>query len=191
MNRKQCFLDLDGVLADFHGGAYRLHNITNPYTNPAHLGSYHIENMVGMSRTKFYGPMGADFWANLEPTAECFDIVRLAEEIFGPENVGIITKPILTPGCYDGKLAWVNRYLPQYANRMSASGAKAFFSAKPWAWLVDDAETNIDEWSTAGGNVVPVPRPWNRWYAQPTWPSVEAGLRGAALSLDDFKVVGK
>lgn len=157
---KRCLLDIDGVLADFNGGACHLHKVKNPYDDQVNFGKYEISELVGMSRAAFYNPLGEDFWANLQPTPECFKIVAHLEGIFGKEKICLLTSPIITPGCHEGKLRWIRKHLPDYARR-TLIGASKEFAASPDAWLIDDAEKNTDKFALWGGNAFLVPRPWN------------------------------
>ncbi len=157
---KRCLLDLDGVCVAFNEGACHFHKVKNPYDDPANLGKYEISELVGMPRASFYNPLDEDFWANLQPTIECFEIVRHLESIFGKDKICLLTSPIITPGCHEGKLRWIRKYLPDYARR-NLIGASKEFAASPDAWLIDDAERNTDKFALWGGNAFLIPRPWN------------------------------
>lgn len=187
---KRCLLDMDGVLVNFNDGACRLHGVENPYRYPANHGKYGIEDLIGISRTRFYAPMGFEFWASLDPMPECFEIVKMVEDTFGHENVCILTKPILTYGCHDGKKEWLRQHLPRYFDQCLVGKPKQFCSSTvPESWLIDDSEDNIKAFKKFG-NVIGVPRPWNCWHMHPTLPTIQEALKLARLSQDDFKVVG-
>ena len=78
MSRK-CFLDLDGVLVDFIGGANKLLDREDPWLRVENLGKWGGEEMYGLTPREFWDPMGEDFWANLEWTKEGTDILDLVE----------------------------------------------------------------------------------------------------------------
>lgn len=158
---KRCLLDMDGVLVDFVGGACRLHDKPDPYLFSANHGDGDMPTLLGMSREDFYAPLGEEFWASLRPTPECSPMVEHLERAFGRENVCILTSPVLTHGCYEGKLRWIRQYLPQYARRFLVGPAKEF-AAGPDTWLVDDSDLNLERFREWGGNTFQVPRPWNR-----------------------------
>lgn len=159
---KTCLLDLDGVLVDFVGGACRFHNKQNPYDDPANLGRYGVEDMFEMIQSDFYSPLGEEFWANLRPMDDSISILSLVEKVFGEANVCILTKPIKTPGCAEGKIRWLKKHLPSYyrGNRYLIGPAK-HFCASANAYLVDDSDVNVKAFNEAGGHGVLVPRPWN------------------------------
>ncbi len=158
-----CLLDMDGVLVDFVGGACRHFGVASPYHDPKNLGQSRLYELLSLSKEELYAPLGEEFWANLEPTAECFVIVDMVQRHFGRDRVCILTSPISTHGCYEGKMRWLRRHLPQFSRRFLVGPVKEF-AAGPHRWLVDDSDSNIDafvhpDW---GGRAVQVPRPWNR-----------------------------
>lgn len=161
----RCLVDCDGVLVRFVEGACDLHRRPNPYDDPANWGRYGVEELLGISRNDFFGPLGEDFWAGLRPTAECFEIVGAAEEVFGPENVCVMTSPVRTAGCAEGKIRWLRRHLPQFSRRFLI-GPEKQFAASPRAWLIDDSDENVDKFRRWGGNAYLVPRPWNSAHGQ-------------------------
>jgi hypothetical protein len=155
-----CYLDMDEVLVDFVRGALAFHGKTFPYREltwdfPAQIG------FVGDLRASFWEPLGFEFWANLGWTREGKAILAHVEETFGHDNVILMSSPCLTPGCAEGKIAWIRRELPAYSRRFSLTPAKHLV-AGPTKVLVDDREQHCDAFEDEGGSVVLVPRPWNR-----------------------------
>jgi hypothetical protein len=72
------FLDLDGVLADFVGGARKRHRCDAPVTRWDFFGDWNL------TPEQFWMPLAdAEFWAGLDKTPECDAVVRLAEQHFG------------------------------------------------------------------------------------------------------------
>lgn len=161
----KCLLDCDGVLADFHNGALKLHNIQDPYLDEKNLGKYGIEHMngVNISLAQFYEGMNEEFWASLQPTSEFNDIIRIVEMKFGRENICLLTAPVETHGCLEGKRIWIQKHLPEYLNRFLIGKPKDF-CASPHSVLIDDSETNTKDFRKAGGKTILVPRPWNCLY---------------------------
>lgn len=152
---KHILLDMDGVLVDFIGGAYGLHQRPMPDAVP-----WRIWEEMGLTEEEFWAPMGHDFWANLPWTPEGQLLVRQLELMVGAENICLLTSPCLTPGCAEGKLAWIGRHLPQYRRQYLLGPAKGF-AAGPGKVLVDDHEKNVADFRSMGGGAVLVPRPWN------------------------------
>ncbi|MGD9726515.1 MAG: hypothetical protein AB7L09_00585 [Nitrospira sp.] len=163
-------LDLDGVLVDFLGGACRLHN--KPYNGYPHDPAtqieqrpWDIEPLFEMTAPQVWDPMGREFWANLEPLPHCHEYVEILSRKFGEENICILTSPIRTDGCIDGKMDWIRRHLPQFSRRFLVGPAKQF-CASPRHVLVDDHAKNIEAFRDAGGHVFMVPAPWNHRFKE-------------------------
>ena len=154
-----CFIDLDGVLADFVLGAFALHGRAVPYRDvewgfPAQIG------FAGANDPAFWSEMGHDFWASLPWTPEGKGLLAIVERHFG-ENVVVMTSPCDTPGGVEGKVAWIKRELPAYARRFFV-GPPKHLAAGPGKLLIDDYEGNVEKFAAHGGATLLVPRPWNR-----------------------------
>lgn len=158
-----CFLDLDGVLIDFTGGAHKFHGF--PYSMkdyPYELGVW--ENCPppnsSMSNTKFWDALDEDFWANLEWMEDGRDLLSMMEIVFGQENICILTSTTLSHVCSSGKVRWIQQNLPEY-ERQFLLGPPKSFCAHDKAVLVDDRDKNIIDFMNCGGYGVLVPRAWN------------------------------
>jgi 5'(3')-deoxyribonucleotidase len=160
---KTVFLDLDGCLVDFIGGACNLYGIDNPYDLPENLGKWEMYNMIPMKEDEFYRDMDYDFWRQLHWTEDGKDILDALEEMFGKRNICILSSPCRTDGCLQGKADWIRSEMPQY-KRQFLLGNQKHFCAWDGASLVDDSDKNCDEFCAAGGEAILVPRPWNRNY---------------------------
>lgn len=153
-------LDMDGVVSDLNGGACRLHGVSDPYNNHDNHGNYGIQKLMGIPAPEFWGAMGREFWANLEPTPHMKEYVNLLVKAFGGENICLLTSPVLTEGCYEGKMDWIRKHLPAF-RRQFLVGPSKNFCAHPGSLLIDDCEKNVLEFRDAGGNAFLVPGPWN------------------------------
>ncbi len=154
--RPVCLLDLDGVLVDFVGGALSLHGKHVP---PSEV-RWDFLTQIGLEPADFWRPLGRSFWAGLPWTAEGRELLDVVEDVFGPENVCLLTSPCATPGCCEGKLDWVARELPAYRRRVLV-GACKHLVAGPGKLLLDDHDANVEAFREAGGSAILVPRPWN------------------------------
>lgn len=171
------FVDLDGVLVDFVGGICASHKIPNPYPpyhdcdwmslnlDDAHLsvaGKWDICALCGIPEEEFWAPTQShDFWRDLPATKDGQQILTAAELAVGPKKVFLLTSPTQSAYAFSGKAAWVERHLPQYFRRLLIGSCK-HLCARPDHLLIDDYNLNHDEFRAAGGQVVLVPRPWNR-----------------------------
>lgn len=161
----RCFLDMDGVIADFMGSLLKAHGRPDPYAIPENLGKFDTEKLWGISDKEFWAPVAEnslEFWQTIPKTKEADEIVRVVTEEFGEENIAILTAPSKDHGSVPGKRAWIKKRYPQFYKRMifATAGTKQFL-AGPGKFLVDDKDSNFLEFNRAGGNGVLVPRPWN------------------------------
>ena len=150
------YLDLDGVLADFVAGAARVHG-----RDPASVRRWNFFGDWGLTPDKFWAPLDRVFWATLPKTPECDDLVRVATDIFGVENIALVSSPCKNDGCDDGKRAWVATHLPQFEDALFLGRDKARL-AHPAAVLLDDCDDNVSRFVARGGNAITMPRPWNK-----------------------------
>lgn len=157
-----CFLDMDGVIADFVTAACLAHGRISPYRDPANLGSFDMEKLWKMQINDFWKPINTvGFWHEIPLMPDAKEIVDLTEKYFGKE-VAILTAPSHDPHCFIGKREWILRNFPQFENRLifAAASAKRLM-AGPGRFLIDDRDKNLDQFAEAGGTPICVPRPWN------------------------------
>lgn len=158
-----CFIDMDGVVADFVGAACKAHNRSWPYDDPKNRGKFEIEPAWGITPKEFWAPidaLGVDFWLNLEKTPEADKIISRAISAYGVHNICMLTSPSDDPGCVPGKRGWMRKHYPNLAKSMLFGSAKQFLSG-PKRVLIDDRDKNIDDFIAYGGTGILVPRPWN------------------------------
>lgn len=160
------YLDMDGVLCDFHKALLDYHNKTDPYYNPDNLGKYGLSKLLNMKYMDLMGDLTSDFWANLKPTPWCFDLISLCESL--STQVYISTAPASNKHCLSGKYEWVEKYYPKLLNKMMI-GKDKFLLAANHTILIDDKYDNIEKFNQYGGHGVLVPQPWNRLYEENTW----------------------
>lgn len=160
MSTSTVFLDLDGVLADFVAEAMVMHGRRREERDQ--VNTYNVWDWLGETETSFWSLLTKKhFWSNLDPTAEMFDIVRLAEEYAGgPEHVCLLTTPYASPGSHAGKWEWIRDYLPAYTKRYLMGRPKHVCARDNL--LIDDSDMNVAEWKAAGGWAILLPRPWNQ-----------------------------
>jgi 5'(3')-deoxyribonucleotidase len=154
------FFDLDGVLATLQTDAIAFHGKSLPVMEIqwdflTQLG------YAGPSDPLFWDPLGFEFWANVGVYPDGLCLLRAAESLVGPDNIGFLTAPTKSRGCVDGKLTWVEKHFPDYVDRVFTGKSKEMFASSDKI-LVDDSDLNIEKFSGRGGRGVLVPRPWNR-----------------------------
>lgn len=151
-----CFIDLDGVLADFVEAAFIRHDIRIPWADI----QWDFVKQSGIDPETFWRSLDFDFWKNVFRTAEFSATIDAAEKKFGKENIFICSSPCKTFGCGAGKAMWVDFYLPEYSQRLILTNRKEVFSGVGRV-LIDDRDENVEDWIEAGGIGILVPRPWN------------------------------
>jgi len=161
---KIVFLDMDGVLSNFHKGVHKV------------FGKPYIYNSLALRRYDFWEnwnpPITRDmvdsicttsFWRNLEWMHDGFDILQIIRSKFIAEQVYLLTVPMPNVESPTGKWLWVRDKMPAiYLKQTIITQAPKHLLARPDTLLIDDKDQNIDEFIKAGGQGCLVPRPWNR-----------------------------
>jgi len=154
----QPFLDQDGVLADFDGGIKRWYNLT--FTQAEHeVWEYDFKRHGFKRETDFWKGLTKNFWADLEWTADGKELYALVKQY---DPVIMTSPPWSSPNAIDGKAEWIKKNLKKVwrSRRMCFTSRKHLF-AHSQALLIDDKESNVQEFREAGGHAILVPRPWN------------------------------
>ncbi len=156
------FLDLDGVLCDFVGGALKAHGRDLP---PAEA-RWDFMTQVGFASggdPEFWKPLGnPQFWADLDPHPDGMSLLAVLRSL---RTRGRLDLAVLSsgqcPGSADGKRDWLKKHAPDLVPN-AIFGVNKAVCASPRHVLIDDYDGNTDAFAAAGGHVVLVPRPWNR-----------------------------
>jgi 5'(3')-deoxyribonucleotidase len=170
-----CFLDVDGVLANFNKGAFLALGLEYRPDHPA-LRRWDWYTYFGISIEGLNAVCDWAFWAGLEWTPDGHEIMELVESTFGRKNVYLLTTPMPNVGSESGKSIWVRRHLPDYLDRLIVSRAPKHIFAGPDRVLIDDNTDNIVHFREGGGQAVPVARPWNIWREDRTIEILKLGL---------------
>lgn len=163
MTVQHIFLDMDGVISDFIGGACRLFEREDVLESWP-LGERDAPQAFGLSASQFWGKIdgaGADYWANLEPYSWCRELLDVIRET---ASFTILSAPSLGVECPTGKLRWLRTYLGS-GFRDHLFGYQKHFCAKPGHVLIDDSEGNVRRFREHGGAAILFPQPWNSNHA--------------------------
>lgn len=147
-------LDMDGVIADFVGGASVVFDV-----DLSQMDNWHIEKFMGLSEAEFWmivNAQGPEFWENLPEYAWTDDLVRL----LGENSFVISTAPSRSPDSAYGKIKWLHRKFGPKFNRYMLGRQKELM-AKSGLVLIDDKEANVEKFRQAGGQAVLFPQMWN------------------------------
>jgi 5'(3')-deoxyribonucleotidase len=191
MSNLTCFLDMDGVLANFVEGACNTHYRSWPYTDINNLGKFDIEKIWGMTPAEFWAPIdkrGLNFWSDLKKMPDADAIVTLVVKKFGINNIAILTSPSDDPSCIPGKKEWIKRYYPKLYRKIIFGGAKGLLASYNKV-LIDDRDKNIDEFRDGGGLSILVPRPWNRLHDLKSKTAIEWIKEGIEIYEQESKLL--
>lgn len=160
---KIVYLDVDGVLADFHKGVHNAFNKLYDYLS-AYRYDFWEDWEEPTSRDDVNSICNKKFWENLEWMHDGHDILREVVKYFKPKQVYILTAPMPNEESYAGKQAWIKENLPEYCEQTIITRTPKYLLAKSETLLIDDKDSNVEEFVTAGGDAILVPRPWNKLY---------------------------
>lgn len=150
-------VDMDGVICDFVRAAIKLHNLPiKPkdcdwdFFKPFFLGNI----------KDFWDKLDFNFWLNLPMHQDGLQLLKWILAKQGSDDVFFCSTPTLSPGCVDGKIAWIKKYFDFMDRRYLITEYKEA-AAHSDILLLDDRDSNIERFTKAGGNAVLIPRPWN------------------------------
>jgi len=160
------FIDMDGVITDFLGGAasffgYDNGNIHDHWPNGEWGTAKHIKKFFGVSERGFWEALrGKGFWRSLLLMPDAKEFLKFIK----PYKPVILTSPALESA--DGKMLWIKDNLPSYwKDRRVILTTKKELVAGEGRILIDDHDENIKKWENAGGIGILYPRKWNKnWF---------------------------
>lgn len=161
---RRIYLDMDGVLVDFIGGALKIHGWTREsYLRAMTLGEWDLVKPMGMTEDEFWGPIhnaGERFWVDLRPLPWINEIIDLAKSL---GDLWIMTSPTGHPTSYSGKIQWLQNWFGREFNRIILTSEKHFL-AQENTLLIDDREETVQNFAKAGGDAVVFPTLHNSLY---------------------------
>lgn len=161
-----CFLDMDGLIADFISGACAVHGVANPYMYIPPGDYRDLADLLQMSPERFWGPLsGAKFWADLPKTPDADKILTIVKWYVDVKDIGVLSYPARNTDCVRGKTLWLERHMPELANRYVYTPNKYFCAAQNHI-LIDDFSKNTTEFNQAGGQAFLYPRLWNELHSR-------------------------
>lgn len=168
------YLDIDGVLGDFHGAWCDIWGVDHSYVDRItswDQGLVEPFKEASGGRLKTISDIwpvleeaGFDFWANLKMLPWGKELLNLCR---AHAPVVIMTAPTLDPMSAAGKVAWIQKNIPD-AQRFAITPCKHHMS-HPGALLIDDSPHGCEQFNQFGGTSYLFPRPWNN----PNWRDVD------------------
>lgn len=149
-------LDLDDVVAGF--GSTVVKKFGHPEMNKRDILEWDLVKyfVPEEERASFWDKMDYDFWFNLPIIKSGLKIYNFVKN----ESVIFCTSPIRTHGCIDAKIDWIAKYFPEHAMSFCITPVKHVL-ANHTNILIDDRESNVQEFIQEGGKAILVPAPWN------------------------------
>jgi hypothetical protein len=152
------YFDLDGVLVDFYSGIYEKYGLAYPTEKieQSKFDAFQKELFDNIKKD------GVDFWKSLRPLQGAVQMYR--ELIKHADHVGVITayprtftEKVDILACSLGKKFWIESNLDEslvYRTDVCKASDKHLVARKfpnDVNILIDDMESNINDWNNAGG----------------------------------------
>lgn len=162
---KNILLDMDGCIADFFSSALRQLNRKYRKDNPIsekeyrEYGRFDMAALFGISRQEFWAAIESDqyFWINIHPYPWASSLVRFLGE-FAP--VTIASSPHTSRICIADKVEWLDKKLGIKSDQCMF-GSRKYLMANSETFLIDDLQSNVDDFVAHGGKGVCIPSNWN------------------------------
>ncbi len=164
------YLDMDGVIVDLVRHTYRIagiaeaeidaafHDTTEWDSLPRVLSEFLQTEWTESDLYELWATGGQKFWATVPWTTHGKALYNLCSQ---HAPVVLMTTPTIRPSSAAGKMDWIQRNMPQHAQRHYALAPPKHMMAHPGAILIDDGEHNIDKFAAKGETFL-WPGPWNR-----------------------------
>jgi 5'(3')-deoxyribonucleotidase len=177
----EIYLDLDDVLNCFTGNvgcAFGLATSPDDLSWYKHECGFNIYEavMLGMENRgiklrmnfhEFWDSLKEDFWVACRVSNACYDLINKCVDLVGERNVFIATSPTKCPMAGSGKIAWINRKMPDWLSRQYFITPRKWKLSMHGRLLIDDSPENCERWRHAGGVAMLVPKPWSCENYQP------------------------
>lgn len=170
------YLDLDGVLGDFHSAALAAHGSTwrtNDWPEPGTSWPKELPNgPPGSSEhAAFWSPILAieDFFLTVKPFPWVHELVELCKSYVGPHSVVVLSGPASgTEREAQQKLRWLGNHGINLELKIEK---EKWRYSTPGTLLIDDWEKQVDSFYSKGQGVgILFPQPWSRNHRHSTDP---------------------
>lgn len=149
---------MDGVIVNFVDAWLRVFNIKNPYINGQNIDKSLTDIYPVDEKTKYNLP--SEFWEDMEWTYNGVEILNTLENLYGKDNIFILSSPGRFKYAPTGKMQWIRKNIPDYEKRTLLGKCK-YACASHNSILVDDTWYILKEFINEGGYGIQIPRPWN------------------------------
>jgi len=157
--KRSVFIDLDGVMVDWYGGAANLIGDPNIFRDIYLTDPDARSKAVNLIQQHDVWPKinseGPEWWANLNPlpwAEELWLTMKKMGKVCVCTSSGNLKKYASTASASSaGKCLWMSKHLPQEDRNHFAICPRKHLLAHPDAVLIDDFKRNTREFSAAGG----------------------------------------
>lgn len=164
--KTRIFLDMDGVMVDFDSGACAAHGVTPAWLAERRTpGQWSIVDPLGVSLDTFWdriNDQGETFWLGLQPQPWLRELLHLVDTITDDWYVVSSPDEAAVGAVYSGKVKWLKRYFGKSFNRFIPTPHKHLLAGN--GILIDDHQTNVNEFVRHGGQAVVFPSIGNNLY---------------------------
>lgn len=159
-----CYLDLDGVLAQFVPAVIELFGSKIKETD---VKSYDYYTYLGVSEAEVWQKVKEekDFWVKLKKYPWANELVGYLERNWDISDLVLCTKSSPDPYSAANKITWIQTNFPKLRDHYVVCRLKGFLSSEN-ALLIDDCEKNVYDFQEQGGSTVLFPQPWNNYARQ-------------------------
>lgn len=159
MKITRIILDQDELLTDFVGAACKLWGTTTQeVVKNWEPGKWDMTGPVGLTvlgkkltDEEFWERINGDdeFWENMPSTPFRQELLAVVVQVVR-DNYHIVSSPSRCPTCYNGKVKWLKREFGNEFNRFALTPHKEIF-AQPGVLLIDDRDSNVENFIKHGG----------------------------------------
>ncbi|MCK9544807.1 MAG: hypothetical protein M0R03_22555 [Novosphingobium sp.] len=161
---KTVFMDMDGVLVDIISPLTKLTQEQSYYFNYDYAKQFPFGKWRILKEDVFT-KLNMEFWRDAPFTPDGLDILEYFENMYGSENIYILSQPTGYDGCLEGKYNWIKKNIPDYRKRFLL-GKPKWVVANDKSLLVDDCDRFVNNWIDNDGFGILVPRLWNSKYTK-------------------------
>lgn len=154
-------IDMDGVLFDFVSAACAAHGVSESKINWAACG-FDMYEGLGLSVQEFWAEIdakGESFWSDMELYPWAKALLKSIRQICG-DNFYFCSTPSWAAQSSSGKILALQKNFPLHSRRFVLTPHKHLL-ANSETVLIDDSDTNVQNFTAAGGEAILFPQPWN------------------------------
>ena len=164
------YVDMDGVLTDFCGDALQCCSDAGLHSHVVQLAAhgwpadeYSLAGALGIGEYTLADCINRvpTFWSRLTALPSLTWLLKEYLWVRTDIELYILSSPGSYPDSATGKLFWVKASIGDAVPVLLVPSNCKKLLAKPGSILIDDSDTNVEDWQAAGGTGVLFPQLWN------------------------------